>query len=288
MTYTKSELIYDGLSEIRELRYGKATAGNTTSLTDTNRPSGEPSFVNGTLFVIKTTDGAAPQGEFSRITAVASNVFTLADTLTAAIDAGDRYGIATPTFDVEELQELANDAIQRIDIAAVDTSLTTANNQTEYSLPVALKQMPLLSIEVQGLTTDANDNRPLFIDNFRVRQSAAGSVGTLILPQLPSDRTIYITYVTQPGELVDFDDPVPEVIHRELAVASFVERLTNRLIEKTKNSARPFAIGYDKAKEKYERMLTKHPTWVTARRPRMTIVGHSQISRDFTPDIANL
>src|SRR3990167_6302277 len=88
-----------GLSHIGLLQYGRATGGSVTTVIDTNRPEeDEPEdFEDGTIIILRDSAGAgaAPEGEFSRVTAYApgTTTFTTADTLTAAVASGDRYGV---------------------------------------------------------------------------------------------------------------------------------------------------------------------------------------------------
>src|SRR3990167_11523643 len=115
MAYTLSNLLRDSLSHIGILKYGLATGGSTTTVVDTNHEAGEKDsdWKHGTAIILRDSGGAgaAPEGEFSRISAYAPNTstFTLASTLTASPASGDRYGIARPTFHHEELIELSND-----------------------------------------------------------------------------------------------------------------------------------------------------------------------------------
>ena len=277
MSYTLSNLLRDGLSEIRDLRYGKATAaGSTTSLTDALRPTSENalSFIGGTLIVLRDAGGAgaAPEGEFSPVSNYASGVFTLADALSADIASGDRYGISTNQFVHEELLELANEAIQRFQIAVMDTSITTAVDQTEYVLPAALKAESLLRVEYQGNLDQVSNNRWVTLHNADVSFTPAGEAAAISLPYLPSGRTVRISYLGTHPTINAFDDPIAEVIHRELARASFVERLANRNVEKVKNVARPFTIGYDKAAKNYEDALLRHPIYIPQRRSKLMII----------------
>lgn len=272
-------LLRDGLSEIRDLRYGKAQSGTTTSLTDTTRPPTEnaQSFVGGTIIVLRDAggSGAAPELEFSGISAYANGEFTLLDALSSAIGSGDRYGVSTNQFVHEELLELANESIQRFQIAVMDTSITTVTGQTEYVLPAAIKAESILQIEYQGITTRPNDNQWTPIFTSQVTFTPAGADAVITLPYLPGDRVVRITYLGTHPTINAFDDPIAEVIHRELARASFVERLANRNVEKVKNVARPFTVGYDKAAKNYEDALIRHPIYIPQRRSNLMIVDNS-------------
>lgn len=284
----------DGLSHIGLLTYGRATGGSATTVIDTNRPEeDEPEdFEDGTLIVLRDSAGAgaAPEGEFSRIVSYApgTNTFTVADTLTAAVASGDRYGVTSNIVHHDEILEMANDALRQLgDVPFMDTSITTAASQTEYTLPVALKEYAPRRISVQGITTDANDNRWIDIDNWDYTFTNAGSTALLILPQLPQDRTVRVMYLGQHPAVNAFSDDISEYIHPVLFRASFVERLANRLVGTTQHSVPSTRIGYDKAIEEFEKALTKYPINKPSKHSRYTSIEGNDWY-EFVPNVARL
>ena len=118
--------------------------------------------------------------------------------------------------------EVVNDGLKALtESPKYDVTLTTTANQTEYTLPLALKGGKILKIEVQGITTDSNDNRwrPIPRSSWREDFSAAGSTGTLVLPQLPQGYTIRITYQKLHARVSAFSDYIDEFLHPDLVHA---------------------------------------------------------------------
>lgn len=270
----------DGLSHYGILDYGRATGGSTTTLEDDNRSEDdEPEdFENATLIVLRDSAGAsaAPEGEFSRVTEydASTTTFTLADTLTAAIASGDRYGVTGNQFHHDELIELLYKGLVQLgDISFEDTSLTTGNDQTEYILPAGLKQYKHLDIYYQGKTGDSNDNKWIKIHDWDVSYTAGGSTALLYLPQLTSARTIRIVYWGQHPVVNDFDDDISEYLHPVLVRASFVERLANRAVQGTQHSVPSQRIGYDKASQEFQEAIRRYPINKHRARARLLLIN---------------
>jgi len=208
-----------------------ATGGSTTTVIDTKlaeelADSNEDDIYNGgTVIVIEDAGGAAaaPEGEFSRVTdyVASTQTLTCSPALTTAPASGDRVLIASPDFPLYDMIEVANDALKYISrVPRYDTSITTAANQTEYTLPLAVKGRQILDVEMQGITTDANDNRWQKIPNWLEGFAAAGSTGTFRLVQLASGYTIRITYLAEHARVDAFDDYIDEHFDRNLVHAA--------------------------------------------------------------------
>ena len=208
-----------------------ATGGSTTTVIDTKLAdeladgNEDDIFNGGTLIVIEDAGGAAgaPEGEFSRVTdyVASTTTLTFSPAVTTAPASGDRVLLVPPDFPLYDMIEQVNDALKYLSkVPRFDTSITTAANQTEYTLPLALKGRQILDVEMQGITTDANDNRWLRLPNWETGFAAAGSTGTLILPQLATGYTIRISYLAEHARVDAFDDTIDEHIDRNLVHAA--------------------------------------------------------------------
>lgn len=218
----------------RRLKVAKtsiATGGSTTTIVDTKlldylAESNEDDILNGgSVIVVRDAggSGAAPEGVFERITDYDDSGTVTFAAVSAAIAAGDTYMYITRDFPIYDMLEVVNDSLVFLGkIPRVDTSLTTANNQTEYTLPVGLKGGKIIRVEVQGTTTDANDNQYTQVVNWRIVDSDPGSSATLVIPQLQSGYTLRLTYYGYHPRINSYDDYISEYIHPELAVSSVV------------------------------------------------------------------
>ena len=231
-----SQLLQAGLRKTGQIRYYLATGGSGTTAIVAQLQN-KKSISRGVLFVVETTDNAAPEGEYQRITsyAKASGTFTI-DTITA-IASGDKVGVAGNLYPIHTVVELANDALTALgDIVLVDTTtIDSEDNRTEYDLPVAWKR-GLLQLDIQGKTDDANDNQWIRIFDVDEYPAAPGAVGNLILPQLPSGRDLRGVYVSTHPRVSAFDDVIDEEINPEVATWALVVEMLNWQYERGKNA----------------------------------------------------
>lgn len=235
MTYSATQLqLTHVLQQVYRRLGGKvtlATGGSTTTAVDTKLAdeladgNEDDIFNGGTVLVIEDAGGAAaaPEGEFSRVTdyVASTQTLTFSPAITTAIASGDRIIIAPPDFPLYDIIEVVNDALKDLsELPKFDTSITTASNQTEYTLPLALKGSRVLSVEIQDITTDANDNRWSPVVGWREGFAAAGSTGTLILPQFASGYTVRIGYKVKHPRVDAFDDYIDEYYKPQLVHAA--------------------------------------------------------------------
>lgn len=209
-----------------------ATGGSTTTFVNTafaslESPPEETSLVGSLAIVVKDAGGAAaaPESEYGLISAYVESTGTgTIATLTAGIASGDTIMIASQkAFPVQMVMFQANRALSELgDMVYPDTSLTSGSSQTEYDLPVTLKRRPPRKIEYQGVTGDSNANEWIEITNWRYESSAPGSVGKLILPQLPSGRTIKLHPERVHPDLTAYSSVISENIHPRVAVAATI------------------------------------------------------------------
>lgn len=205
-----------------------ATGGSTSTAIDTKLTAQlaegnvDDMTNGGTIIVIDDTAGAVPEGEISRLTdyVASSTTFTFSPAVTAAIAAGDRFMIIDDTFPLYDMIEVVNDALRYLGkFPQVDVSITTAANQTEYDLPIALKGYELLNVELQGVTTDSNDNRYIPVPNWEIIPAAGGLAGTIILPQFATGYIVRLTYLGQHPRVSAYADYINEYLPRELVNA---------------------------------------------------------------------
>lgn len=224
MAFNLFDLTYRVAREVGIVEEGTATGGSTTTILDTNNRTEVDDYWNsGTAWIIYDAGGAgaAPQGQYSVISdfAYTGGVVTLRSTLTAAVVASDRYAVARKRFPLNVIIQKINQALTLIGPTVVTdiTSITTAANQTEYSLPNAV--LDLREVYIQGDDDDANDNRWLKVYNWSVQVTATGTADLLILPyQYASGYDLKLVYVGPHAELAIYTDKLAESIPLELVV----------------------------------------------------------------------
>ena len=226
MSYTLHDLTYRTAREMGIVFESAATGGSTTTIVDTVMLTQADDYWNqGVAWILYDAGGAAaaPQGEYKVISDFANtgDTITLASAVSAAVAAGDRYAVCRNQGSFGWLGILiqkVNQALQDIGpVPAVDTSLTTAANQTEYTIPIAVKGQ-LLRVEIQT-NVDTDDNQYHTV-SFTVKPtSTAGSTDTLVLDNQPaSGYTLKLTYLAVHPELAIYSDKMSEYIPIERVI----------------------------------------------------------------------
>lgn len=193
MSYTLFDLSYRTARRLQIITEGIATAGAVGSLTDTvglQNVFVDDYFIRGGLWLLYDAAGAgaAPQGEYARISdfVKTTGVVSLAANLTQAIAAGDRYAISRPTYAFDLIISKINEALAAIPVPVTDiTSVTTAIDQTEYSLPAAFLDEGGLEVWIQRYTGDANDNRWVKWHPWYIQDPGTGNQKLLVMHTQP-------------------------------------------------------------------------------------------------------
>lgn len=267
--YQLTHLLQDAWQRMGQLRRWIVTGGSTTTVVNTDWAISEepifedddPSLIFGTAVVMSDAGGlgAAPEGEFGMITDYDSSSTTATiDALTSAIGAGDRVGIVSPLFPLEDMISLANIALRRIgDIDLVDTSLVTEGGQTEYTLPATIRQRPI-RVRVQG-NVDNADNRWEEVQGWSVVPATAGSSWTLVLPEMVGGYAIEVLYRAEHPELTSFSSDIQEAIRPELALCALIAEAYQWYNNQVGGSNQYFLQRENKAIQDYEAARVMNP-----------------------------
>lgn len=238
-TFTLSDLTYMVAREIGILKEGVATGGSTTTIIDTNERSEENDYWNGgTAWILKDAGGAgaAPEKEFALITDHVSATGTLTvATFSAAVGAGDRYAVANDWVPKNIIISQINSAL--LDMGPVPTtditSITTADNQTEYTLPAAAGR-DLRQVFIQTVDDDSDDNRWAEIRGWKVKQAVPGTADTLILDrQYPTGYDLMLVYMATHGALSAATDALNEHVPVERVVIPAALQCLYHLAQRT-------------------------------------------------------
>ena len=257
-----------------EFRYGKVTGTpSTTVITDSNLSLVTNKQANAMLMILKTTDAAAPQGEFHRIASNTSGAITVDTALSAQTTAGDLYAYTTKQFHPFSLYEIINEALEMLEAAGFkDTSITTASNQREYTLPLAIRNGWIRGVYLQTRTNDSNKNEWVPIYDWSVEPGTPGAAGIIVLPQLVPSRTIKIEYLGLHTEVTAFDDEIDNSIRPGLIKAALKLAFANIRTDTSLQTQKNFRQGYNKAKDEFEEALRKYPLWRPEKRGNPLII----------------
>lgn len=250
---------------------GQVTSGapSKTVLTDSNAGLTADNLINGVLFALDGTNA----GAYRRISDNAATTITVVSAMTASFSNGDNYGYIKKEFRYQDMVTYTNMALRRIgNIGIKDTSITTANNQTEYTFPIVIREGDVRGIYLQTNTNDSDDNQWIAITDWDVEPGTAGGTSLIILPQMAASRTIKIEYVGRHAAIASGVSNIDEAIHPELAKAALKVVLANRRTEGAIGSQDGYNQLYNKYMDELEQARIRYPVWMP-RRVAKTFAG---------------
>jgi hypothetical protein len=181
------------------LREGTATGGSSSTIVDSVLLTQPNDHWNGGSAWILEAGAAAPEDEATRVSDFdqGTATATLSPALSAAVQSGDRYGIAAARYPLDVLIGKLNQALSETGtVPRSDTTVTTVAGQTEYDLPTVDANMDLRQVWEQRRSGAADDNQWVRRYDFHVQRKASG-VDKLIFEVAPvSNRLLRLDYVT--------------------------------------------------------------------------------------------
>ena len=227
MAITAGSILEDALTELGQLQINSATGGSPATIVDSDLGGTENDFSGGTGLIIRDLAGTSTLGQFGEVTSYSSGTGTLsfaAATFTQTIASGDIYGVSTgKDYPHHQMINAINRALQSLgDVPKVDTTtLDTASNKTEYTYAVAWKRQPPYQVDIQMVTTNANDNQWREINKglWYYVPADAGSTGLIVFrDSLIASRDLRIWYRGPHDAVFDYDDVIYEGFHPEIVV----------------------------------------------------------------------
>lgn len=293
MAYTLSNLLVDVYDNLGQLNNSLVTSGTTTTIVDSVVGGlgkyGNNDFQGGTAIVTYDAGGeaAAPEGQFSRISASTgtSGTLTLQDALTAAVAAGDHYAWTTSRYPLYDMIRLCNKGLQALgDLPNVDTTtLDSAANKTEYAQAVDWKRKTL-RIDIQTRSDDADDNRWFTVYDWYQTPAAPASTALLIFPEqfsYPYDLRIW--YMAPHTSVKDYDDTISEYIHPELAKWAVTLSALQWMNGRTGGRQRGVLQDLNNAKVELERVKADHKIWKPQSRNSVFTLKYAKEENFRTP-----
>jgi hypothetical protein len=202
---------------------GIATGGSATTIVDSTivNKYTENKFKNWIAFISTTTDGLTPQNKYALVSAYVSSTGTATiATVTDSVQSGDTYAWMKGTIPLNTMIKLCGDGLRKLPrITYPDTSLTSANDTLNYTMPIATK-----GIRPNRIYLRNSDYVELETPNWEIVTAAGGSTETLIFKSQPQQPyTIVIEYETLHPRPTVYNSYISEYYHDELAVAACVE-----------------------------------------------------------------
>jgi hypothetical protein len=275
---TLFDLVKKTYLALGQLEISTATGGSTSTIIDTKlgEKYGDDDIVGSSVLIIMDAggDNVPPEQEVSTVTGyvASSNTIQLSPSFTVAVASGDKYGIAKNIIDLNTMIEIINDALQSLGtIQLADTSITTLDNTTEYSIPVGLKYK-ITGVQVQT-EMGAGNEEYITLSNWYLLNSAAGSTGLLCFTEsMPAGYKLKILYESEHPKMNAMSNKLSETIHSEFATKVIIDRALEYQIRRT-NGTDPFLIqtqnkamaDVEMARNRFSQPKYKKPKYLTPR-----------------------
>lgn len=184
---------------------GSATAGATTSLTDTaNLTQADAWFDKGTLWILSGTHA----GKVLKVTGHRSNALTFT-ALGSAISVGDRYAVIRAVYPYEQIKSAIMQALDDTYVDAEDATLEGDGTTLEFNLPTGVYNLKDVWIENPADPTGNSNYKSAHWKHKNGKLRFDYGYATF------DGWTIRIIYKDQHAELVDYDDEVDGLINTE-------------------------------------------------------------------------
>ena len=230
MAQTLFDLELAACRKVGVVTFGISSAGSSITLNDRTESSAhsDDQFNGGSLFFIESTQ-VEIQGQAKRILDydASSGQFTFT-TFTSEVKTGTKYGVVTPEFNLQLLEQLANDALRTLGpLVFSDRSMQTSGAQTVYTMSTLVGRSQPFEVDIMSRSNSSADDPDWFeLHGWHIEPSSEGIAQKLIFPRyLPQGRDIRIIFERDHYALSASTHLVDSRIHPELAVAAMVEKM---------------------------------------------------------------
>lgn len=217
---------------------GKTTGGGAANTIIDTLLSGrydDDAFKDALAFIRQTTDGLAPQDQFSIITAYnsATQTFSISPNYSANVEAGDFYAIADPVWSLPTVQRLVNQALHNLGIISLtDDSLTVVANQRRYTLPEALWGFPIELLEIGNNTDGWVRMEGLWRKIYPKTSTDSHFLEFDVIPAAKTGDTIRLWYKGYHWNVNVYSDKISHTIPEPLSIEYLKKEMLNYLVEK--------------------------------------------------------
>jgi len=287
MAFTLSNLLESAYRALGRTKTFLATGGSATTIIATSLAEKllESDVADNAFFISTTTDALTPQGKFGLVTSYVEDTTTFTiPTVTDVVGAGDLITLVDGQFPLYEMISLANSALSYLgDLVLIDTSLTTADDQTEYAIPVAVKRDKPVKVQI-STDTDTNSYqwKTLQPSTYEIVPATGGSTGLLIFrDELPSGYTLKIWYSAPHPDVSVYSSVISEYIHPELAKCSLVLKALEWINSQTAGSNDYWVQRQNAAQRDFEIAMDRYRIWKQKRVNPILVIG-SNSSEEIT------
>lgn len=264
--YQLTQLLQDAWYKMGQIKKWTLTGGSATTsinsvwagVEEQIFEDDDPALIYGTVVCIESTDHLSPEGEYGMVTDYDSSTNTLTHgALSAVLQSGDKIGIASPLFPVDDMIELANIALQKLGEIDVPDYVNTTAGAVSYTLPSTIRSYPIL---VRYLSPNALI-RPRVVSGWSVSPMSPGTSLVIVVPGGfdESGGRLEVFYKSLHPKVTSFDSTISEFISPELALSALVAEAYEWYNNQLGGSNQYFLQRENKALQDLEAALVKSP-----------------------------
>lgn len=262
MTYTLFEAILELAKVVGDVFEGVASGGSTTTLVDADIPTTFPNdhFNNGTIFFVSGNN--ANKSAILSDYASATTTFTF-PTQSGACAASDQYAVADSDYPRHLLVQAINRALVEIgEVASEDTSLTTVEDQQEYTLPAGVYNVKELYIASE--TSSPYD----YVPNYNwIERGGKIIFDDSYIPEADG-YTIKVVYNDPAGTLDDDSDTISDYIFKDLLAWKAAVHCLRWRMQRTKEDEPHIKQLLNEALTMAERKMVQYPVRQAVKFPK--------------------
>ncbi len=201
-------------------------ASDSANLYDAERFEAPKHFDRGRVYITKTSDGLAPQGEMRTIKPSGNTTghYQLNNKFSADIDNVDTYWIVPCHYTYEQLKLSINRVLEGMKVPEEDeTSLDYDSEVNRYTLPDSIPDPDsLLQVHLQ-YSTDPRD----WVEhtNWKTQEAGYLFIEGLRSPGTYDGKDILLVYESTPSELVSLTDELHKKIHQDIVIFGAAKRI---------------------------------------------------------------
>jgi len=298
MSFTLFDLHVQAHEKVGTIFYGQSSAStDVNSIEDQTQSSAtaDGQFDGGTLYITQVgstvSTAAWSQGRFGRIIdydassgqfTVSTAGFTTVSTGASSglIPAQTEYGVATPEFNLQLMNRLANAALRTLGpLVYVDRTMQSSANQTVYALSTLATRGRPFRIDIQGrVGSSANDPSWVQLHGWYIEPSTEGAGPNVIFPRdLPANRDIRVFYEMDHQKVIASTQVIDGRLHPELVTLALVEKMYEYRNSRARG-AQDFDIQrWNDAKRQLAEARIRWPIWKPKKKPQIVHIEQTDM-----------
>lgn len=294
MSFTLFDMHVQAHEKVGTIFYGQTSAStDVNSIEDQTQSSAtaDGQFDGGTLYITQAgstvSTASWAQGRFGRIIdydassgqfTVSTAGFTTVATGASSglIPAETIYGVATPEFNLQLMNRLANAALRTLGpLVYIDRTMQSSGNQTVYALSTLATRGRPFRVDIEGRTGSSADNPDWVpLHGWYIEPSTEGVGHNIIFPRyLPANRDIRVFYEMDHQKVTDSTQVIDGRLHPELVTLALVEKMYEYRNSRARG-AQDFDIQrWSDAKRQLAEARIRWPLWKPKKKAQVLHIG---------------